>query len=83
MHHVRRLLGIAVALAALGFCSVAAAQTCDGDQCRPPNGGGDTGGGDTGGGTANVPEFDPSVIGGIAAVLAGGSVVFARRRAKS
>ncbi len=45
--------------------------------------GGASGGGTPGGPPAtSAPEFDPAAAGAVAAILAGGTIVFARRRSR-
>ncbi len=78
---LRRLIFTTAVLGVVAFTTPAAAQ-------RHPAGG-SGGRGDHGGDNGNhpghtrphsIPEFDPATAGAIAAVLAGGGVLIARRR---
>lgn len=65
-------LGLLLLLALLPFGAAAGNQNGQGQNGHQ--------GGNKQGGQRSVPEFDPAVAGAIAAIVAGGAVVLARRR---
>jgi hypothetical protein len=79
---LRRLLLVVVPVLFLGPV-VAEASWADLPTLQSHGGRDGRGGrGDRGGGSRKVPEFDPSAVGAIAALIGGGAVLFSRSRKK-